>query len=69
MDRYNNNRGAGIIGGSLEKLKIVFFLRKHISFVTDTFTFEFLFCLMHFLRHFLAFIQKLCLLSFHFSRN
>ena len=35
MVRYNNNReGVGIIaGGSLEKLKIVVFLAKHISCV------------------------------------
>ena len=32
--QYNNHQGAGIIGeGCLEKLKIVMFLGKHISFI------------------------------------
>ena len=60
----------------LEKKKIVVFLVNtyllHIyvnSDVTDTFIFEPWFCWVHFLRHFLVFIQKLCLLSFHFSKN
>ena len=50
MVRYNNNRGAGIMGGCLEKQKIVVFLGKHVyniyvnSDVTDTFTFELWFC-------------------------
>ena len=39
------------------------------SDVTDTFTYELWFCWMHFLRLFLAFIQKLCLLSFHVSKK
>ena len=78
MVRYNNNQGVGIIGGGgcLEKQKIVVFLGKQVSLiyyensdVTDAFTFELWFCGMHFLRLFLAFIQKLCLLSFHFSKN
>ena len=66
-----NNLG----GGCLEKLKIFVFLGKHVflyiyvnSDVTDTFTFEFWVCRMHFLRLFLAFIQKSCLLSFHFPK-
>ena len=68
-----NNRGGGVLG---EK-KIALFLGKHVSVmylyvnsdVTDTYTFELWFCLMHFLRLFLAFIQKLCQISFHFSKN
>ena len=57
MIQYNNNRGGvGTIRGCLEKLKKVVFLVKHVSFR------------INFLRRH-AFIQKLCLLSFHFSKN
>ena len=54
---------------------LVFLVSTYLSYiyvngdVTDTFTFELWFCLMHVLRLFLAFIQKLCLLSFHFSKT
>ena len=39
------------------------------SDVTDTFTFELWFCYMHFLILFLAFIQKIRLISFHFFQK
>ena len=55
---------------------MVVFLGKHVSLyihvnsdVTDTVTYELWFCRMHLLRLFLAFIQKFCLLPFHFSKN